>query len=34
MYSITRDAFFGAFFLDFLEFLDFRAFRGRDGGEF
>ena len=31
MYSITRDAFFGAFFLDFL---DFRAFRGRDGGEF
>jgi hypothetical protein len=34
MYSITRDAFFGAFFLDFLDFLDFRAFRGRDGGEF
>ena len=30
MYSIVRDAFFGAFFLDCAAF---RAFGGRDGGE-
>ena len=30
MYSIVRDAFFGAFFLDCAAF---RAFHGRDGGE-